>query len=196
MTKVKSRFSSPGSVHQWHLQTKHVNEGPCFGEGWGEGSWRFGKGNRTEFAFSEVSVGEMKRKFTTHPKHQQIPPGSFSPWDHLTLSHSEWSSNKHVNLSHQTSRQPACTLVQWAPTRLSSPSSGFQPLSLEGWQQSYPAVQPCCNSLRQIFSPAPCSGYLLWVLPESKTKGSPCQFELVLQATSDLILSFRSYCNK
>lgn len=138
----------------------------------------------------------MKRKFTTHPKHQQIPPGSFSPWDHLTLRHSEWSSNKHVNLSHQTSRQPACTLVQWAPTRLSSPSSGFQPLSLEGWQQSYPAVQPSCNSLRQIFSPAPCSGYLLWVLPESKTKGSPCQFELVLQATSDLILSFRSYCNK
>lgn len=48
----------------------------------------------------------MNRKFTSHPKHQPIPSGSFFLWDHLTLGHSERSSNKHVCLGRQTSRQP------------------------------------------------------------------------------------------
>lgn len=48
-----------------------------------------------------------EQKIHLPPQTLTIPPGSFFLWGggSFNLGHSEWSSNKHVNLSHQTSRQ-------------------------------------------------------------------------------------------
>lgn len=106
MTKqVKSRFSSPGGVQQWHLQTKHVNDSPCFGEGW-EGNWGFGEGNKTEFAVTVLwSLCWINKQKIHHlPQTSSDTPRQLFPLGSLNFG-SQWM-DKHVNLSHQTSRQP------------------------------------------------------------------------------------------
>lgn len=191
--QVRSGFSAPGSVQLWHPQTQCVIKWQSlFGGGVGR---RKLKGRWTHLILLNSSLksgGQMNRRFTTHPKHQLIPPGRFFLWDHLTLGHSEWSSNKHVELSHhQTSRQPVhryYEVPQGCPHLLLV-------FNLSLWKDGnnfIPIFQSCRNSL---FEARPLSWSMLGVVTLSPSWMQDQRKTLPVgtgsTGHSDLLLSFR-----